>query len=63
MSTQLDRQQIDQHISQIFQLKFIPENQVKDLCEKAKEILIKEENVQHVSSPVTICGDVHGQFT
>ena len=33
MSTQLDRQQIDQHISQIFQLKFIPENQVKDLCE------------------------------
>jgi serine/threonine-protein phosphatase 2A catalytic subunit len=62
MSTQLDRQQIDQHISQIFQLKFISENQVKDLCEKAKEILIKEENVQHVSSPVTICGDVHGQF-
>jgi len=62
MSTQSDRQQIDEHISQIFQLKFISENQVKDLCEKAKEILINEENVQHVSSPVTICGDVHGQF-
>jgi serine/threonine-protein phosphatase 2A catalytic subunit len=28
----------------------------------AKEILIKEENVQHVRSPVTICGDIHGQF-
>jgi serine/threonine-protein phosphatase 2A catalytic subunit len=62
MSTQSDRQQLDQHISQILQFKFLAENQVKDLCEKAKEILSKEENVQPVSSPVTICGDIHGQF-
>ena len=62
MSNQSDRQQLDQHISQIHQFKFLSENQVKDLCEKAKEILIKEENVQHVRSPVTICGDIHGQF-
>ena len=32
------------------------------LCEKAKEILTKESNVQEVRCPVTICGDVHGQF-
>jgi serine/threonine-protein phosphatase 2A catalytic subunit len=36
--------------------------QVKVLCEKAKEILSKESNVQTVSCPVTVCGDVHGQF-
>ena len=27
---------------------------------KAKEILSKEENVQPVKAPVTICGDIHG---
>lgn len=29
---------------------------------QAKEILAKESNVQEVRCPVTICGDIHGQF-
>ncbi|KAI3768764.1 hypothetical protein L2E82_19596 [Cichorium intybus] len=36
--------------------------QVSSLCDKAIEILMKESNVQPVKSPVTICGDIHGQF-
>lgn len=42
--------------------KVLPERDLRILCEKVKEILIEESNIQPVSSPVTICGDIHGQF-
>lgn len=54
---------------QIEQLKRcdpIPEAAVKELCLKAKEILIEEANVQYVDTPVTVrqpSGAWHGQLT
>ena len=44
------------------QLKCLSERDLKQLCEKAKEIFIEESNVQNVSAPVIICGDIHGQI-
>jgi hypothetical protein len=29
---------------------------------KVKEVLMLEGNVQNMQAPVTVCGDVHGQF-
>uniref|UniRef100_F6HPS0 Serine/threonine-protein phosphatase n=1 Tax=Vitis vinifera TaxID=29760 RepID=F6HPS0_VITVI len=53
---------LDAQISQLMQCKPLSEQEVRTLCEKAKEILMEESNVQPVKSPVTICGDIHGQF-
>jgi len=57
MASDLDRQ-----IEQLRRCEPIKEKEVKVICDKAREILIEESNVQRVDSPVTICGDIHGQF-
>lgn len=53
---------LDELIQTVMSCKPIHEAQVLLLCEKAKEVLQKEQNVQPVQPPVTICGDIHGQF-
>ncbi|CAK43165.1 uncharacterized protein An18g02350 [Aspergillus niger] len=49
-------------IAQLRACRLIPEAQVRELCYKARELLIEEGNVVCVDAPVTICGDIHGQF-
>lgn len=53
---------LDQWIEQLMECKQLNEIHVKQLCEKARDILSQESNVQDVKCPVTVCGDVHGQF-
>merc|ERR1719460_2429362 len=54
--------QFDAWIAQLMKRESLEEADVKDLCEKARDILSKESNVAEVRAPVTICGDIHGQF-
>ena len=35
---------------------------IEAICAKTKELLMKESNVVHISAPVTVVGDIHGQF-
>ena len=53
---------LDQWIEKLMDCKILKDTEVKELCTKAREILVDESNVQRVDSPVTICGDIHGQF-
>ena len=53
---------IDEWIETVKQIKVLPEPCFKKLCDKVKEYLIEESNVQPLSSPIIVCGDIHGQF-
>ena len=53
---------LDKQIESLYTCKPLSEDCVIALCAKAKEILKESENVVSVRAPVTICGDIHGQF-
>jgi serine/threonine-protein phosphatase 6 catalytic subunit len=49
-------------MAQVRQCKHLPERQMKMLCARVRDLLLEESNVHLVQSPVTVCGDIHGQF-
>ncbi|OWM89599.1 hypothetical protein CDL15_Pgr024347 [Punica granatum] len=53
---------LDRQIEQLMECKPLSEAEVKTLCDQARAILVEEWNVQPVKCPVTVCGDIHGQF-
>jgi hypothetical protein len=52
----------DQWIEHVRKCKHLPERQMKLLCSRVRDLLLEESNVHLVRSPVTVCGDIHGQF-
>jgi len=53
---------LDGWIAKVRSCEYLPENDLKMLCQMVRDLLAEESNVQPVSSPVTVCGDIHGQF-
>ncbi|WAR30868.1 PPP6-like protein, partial [Mya arenaria] len=53
---------VDKWIEIAKECKYLPENDLKWLCDMVCELLLEESNVQPVNTPVTVCGDIHGQF-
>ncbi|KAL1408455.1 sporulation-induced protein [Vanrija albida] len=52
----------DRWIERLRKNQHLPERQMKQLCARVTDILLEESNVHLVQSPVTVCGDIHGQF-
>jgi hypothetical protein len=46
--------EVEGYIEKLKRCEYIMEKEVKKLCEKAKEILMQDENVIYLSSPITV---------
>lgn len=53
---------LDAILEQLHSNQLLSEQVIQQLCAKLKELLIREPNVVQVQSPVTVVGDMHGQF-
>lgn len=51
---------LDACIAQLLKKQLLHEALLREICEKTKEVLMRESNVVHVSAPVTVVGDIHG---
>ena len=60
--SELGLEQLDGLVEKLLSCTPLSESEVRALVAKAQEVLVEESNVQPVRAPVTVCGDVHGQF-
>lgn len=53
---------MDECISRLYKKELLAESVIEAICAKTKELLMRESNVVHVRAPITVVGDIHGQF-
>ena len=53
---------VDQALECAMRCELLDESAIRVLCERLKDVLEVESNVKLIPAPVTVVGDVHGQF-
>ena len=53
---------LDECIERVQKRELLGAEVIREICTKLKEVLVNESNVHHIRAPVTVVGDVHGQF-
>ena len=53
---------LDEKIAKLYECQILPEKDVIEVCSMYREMAIEESNIQRVHAPVSIVGDIHGQF-
>ena len=53
---------MDECIERLYKKELLADSVIEAICAKTKELLMKESNVVHIAAPVTVVGDIHGQF-
>lgn len=53
---------LDKWIGQLLECEPLGEKDVRELCSMALQVLSTESTVMSLKAPITICGDIHGQF-
>jgi len=53
---------VDSCLARALKGELLSEPELKEICNRVKELLVSESNVVHLKAPCTVVGDVHGQF-
>lgn len=53
---------LDEGISRLYKGELLSDREIATVCTLTKELLSEEPNIVLVETPVSVCGDLHGQF-
>ena len=53
---------LDAKIEKLYRCELLTEAEIVEVCSQYRELAVEESNIQRVQSPVSIVGDIHGQF-
>ena len=62
MDLDLEDEDFDKMFKKVMKFELLTINEIKEVCDKSKEIFIKESIILDISPPITLVGDIHGQF-
>ena len=62
MQNKANTMNVEKYIEKLKRFEYLSAEDTKLLIEKSKEVFTREENVVNAEAPVTVCGDIHGQF-